>query len=125
HELPILQQRRGGEAALHLVLVGAQRELELHLHARATLRAEPADRVLVSPDGLRAVDRPRDGFEQRRLPRAVGSEDAGDPGAEFELGVRVLPKVQEAEPVKLPQASPSPPTRATSSTPSRTNSARS
>ncbi len=113
HDLPVLLQRRGGETTRHAVLVGAQPEVELHLHARAALRAEPADRVLVAADRLRAIDRPGDRLEQRRLPGAVGPEDSGDAGPEFELGVGMLPEVDEAEPVQFHQGSPSRLTRVT------------
>src|SRR5256885_257648 len=53
--LAVLVEHRGGEPALHAVLVGAESELEVHLDARPTLRAEPTDRVLVSTHRLHAV----------------------------------------------------------------------
>src|SRR2546430_5679075 len=101
------------------------------LDARPPLRAEPADRVLVSTHRLHAVQRPGDRLENRRLAGAVRPDDPRDPGTELELGVGVLPEVHEAEPQQLHQARPSPARSpsasacATYSTPSRTNSARS
>src|SRR3989475_10629525 len=104
-------------------------ELEVHLDARPTLRAEPADRVLVPAHRLHAVQRPGDRLEDRRLAGAVRPDDPRDPGTELELGIGVLAEVHEAEPQQLhqvpPPSSPSRPTCATYSTPSRTNSARS
>src|SRR5207244_967728 len=127
--LAVLVEHRGGEPALHAVLVGAESELEVHLDARPTLRAEPADRVLVSTHRLHAVQRPGDRLEDRRLAGAVRPDDPRDPGTELELGIGVLAEVHEAEPQQLhqvpPPSSPSRPTCATYSTPSRTNSARS
>src|SRR2546430_11936605 len=103
------------------------------LDARPPLRAEPADRVLVSTHRLHAVQRPGDRLEDRRLAGAVRPDDPRDPRTELELGIGVLPEVDEAEPQQLHQLPPSPstatspsrPTCATYSTPSRTNSARS
>src|SRR5439155_1407497 len=79
-ELPVLMQRRGREAARHAILVGAEPELELDLDRGPTLRAEPADRVLVARHRLRAVDRPGERFQERRLAGTVGPDDARDPG---------------------------------------------
>src|SRR5438128_3928273 len=127
--LAVLVERRGGEPARHAVLVGAEPELEVHLDPRPALRAQPADRVLVPAHRLRAVQRPGDRLEDRRLPGAVRPDDPRDPRTELELGIGVLPEVHEAEAQQLHQAPPSPspswPTCARYSTPSRTNSARS
>src|SRR2546430_3532204 len=129
--LAVLVERRGGEAARHAVLVGAESELEVHFHARPALRAEPADRVLVAAHGLRAVQRPGDGLEDGRLAGAVRPDDSCDARTELELGIGVLAEVHEAEPQQLHQArpSPSPPPSAsrgaTDSTPRPNNSARS
>ena len=109
HELPVLLQRRGREAPRHAVLVRAEAELELHLDAGAALRPEPADRVPVAAHRLDAVERPGDGLQNGGLPGAVRAEDSGDARTEHELGVGMLPEVDEPEPMQLHQASPPPP----------------
>src|SRR5260370_38196388 len=120
-----MEEGGGGEGACNAEAVGAQSDVELYLAARAALRAEAADRVLVAAHGWRAVDGPRDRLQEGRFPRPVGPEDPREPGPELELGVRVLAEVHEAEPVQLHQPSGSPPGRPTYSPPSRTNSPRS
>src|SRR6185436_14733147 len=102
----------------------AEAELELHLHARAALRAEPAHRVFVAPHGLEPVDGPGDRFQDGRLARAVGSENPGNPRPELELGIGVLPEVGQMEAAQLHQLGSSRPACSTYSTPRRTNSAR-
>ena len=125
-EVPVQMQRRGRETARHPILVGAEPELELHLDRGPALRAEPADRVPVAPQRLRAVDRPGERLQERRLPGAVGPDDARDPGPELELRGGVLAKVDQPEPMQLHQRTPpSRPTCSTYPTPSCTNAARS
>src|SRR2546427_1673053 len=119
-------EHRGGEPALHTILVRAEPELELHLDAGSALRAEPADRVLVPAHRLYAVQRPGDRLEDGGLAGAVRPDDPRDPGTKLELGIGVLPEVHEAEPQQLHQAPPSPswPACATYSTPRPSPAAR-
>src|SRR5262245_53653786 len=125
HDLAVLPQLRAVEVARDGVLVRSQREVEGDLHARPARGAVPPDRVLVAAHRLHAVDRPGDRFEQRRFPRPVGTDDAGDPGPKLDLGLGELPEVLEPQPLQLHQAaSPSGPACSRYSTPVRTNSSR-
>src|SRR2546422_9566563 len=50
-------------------------------------------------------ERPGDGLQNGGLPGAVRAEDSGDARTEHELGVGMLPEVDEPEPMQLHQAS--------------------
>src|SRR5437773_2812058 len=101
HHHAVLMQLGVIEAAFHAKRVTAEGELELDAHGRARLRAQVANRFLVTPGGEIAVDRPGNRLEQRRLAGAVGPDDPGDAVAEHDLRVGVLPEVDEAEALQL------------------------
>ena len=55
------------QSPFHAEGVATQPELQLHAHGRTGLGAQVANGILVAARRLVAVDRPGDGFEQRRL----------------------------------------------------------
>ncbi len=85
------------QAALHAVSVRPQNEGQIHSYRGASRRAVKADAIAASPDSRRAVYRPRDCLEQRRLAGAVGADDPGEPGTEGQMRVGVLPEVAQRE----------------------------
>ena len=125
--IAVLIQLRAGESANHAILVRAEGELELHLDLGSGRRVPAANRLPAAPRGGHPVHRPRDRLEQRGLPRPVGSDDAGEAGAELEVGQLVLAEVREPNPLDAhqPAAVASRSTASISSPPVRTNRARS
>ena len=82
----------------HAVAVRAEREHRAPPRRRARGGAPRRRmRLPVATRGRHAVHRPGDGLEQRGLAGAVGSHDARQAAAEHELGVLVLPEVDEAQ----------------------------
>src|SRR3954447_15552995 len=75
-------------------------EVELHAHRRAWRRARESNGVARTASRGIAVQRPRDGFEQRRLAGAVRADDAGEARLERDDGVRVLAEILELKPVE-------------------------
>ena len=91
--IAVLVELGAVERAKDAVLVGAEREVELDLHPGARRRPAAANGLPAAARGRHAVHRPGDGLEQGGLARAVGADDAGEAGAELELGVLVLAEV--------------------------------
>src|SRR5690606_3593209 len=98
------------------VLVPRQLEDQLDLDTAATRRTGEADRVVRPARGRRAVDGPRDRFQDRALPRSVRADDPGQPGPELDLGLGVLTEVEQAQADQAhrpltPRPTPTPPAR--------------
>src|SRR6185437_12642998 len=88
---------RVGEAADDAIAMAAEVELQLHPHGSAPTGAREADRIAGAARGGIPVDGPRDRFEDRRLPRSIGTNDSREPRVELDAGVRVLPEVGERD----------------------------
>jgi hypothetical protein len=125
--IAVLIQLGAGEAANHPILVRAEGELELHLDLGSRRCVAAANRLPAPPRGRHAVHRPGDGLQQSGLPRPVGPDDAGEAGAQLEVGELVLTEVGEANPLDAhqPAAVASRSTASINSAPVRTNCARS
>ncbi len=72
-------------------------EIERHLEAGPRRGPAATQRLLGAARRRHAVQGVGDGLEQRRLARAVGPDDADQPGAELQIGQLVLPEVQRGE----------------------------
>ena len=88
---------RHRESAHHTVLVPGEFEVELHPHRRTRSGTMEAQRLVAAACGVAAVERPRDRFEDRRLARTIGPDDAGEAEVELDLGLGVLPEVEELQ----------------------------
>ena len=91
------------EGAQDAIVMGAERELELHLDPAAGRRAAAADAVAAAARRRHAVHRPGDRLKERGLPRSVRPDDSGEPGTELQLGMLVLAEVDEAQAADLHQ----------------------
>src|SRR5207245_1225875 len=123
--LAVLEQFRVVQAPDHPVLVATEPELELHFDVRPALGREPPDGVAVAACRLGPVDRPGHRLQQGRLARAVGPENARDPGAELDVRGLVLAEIRQAQAAELHQTAASRPACSTYSTPTRMKASRS
>src|SRR5215207_248964 len=80
--------------------MAAQLEVELHLHARVRPRTQGTQRLLLATRRVLPIQRPGDRLEQRRLARAVRTDDPRQPGVERDERVAVLAEVREPEAVE-------------------------
>ncbi len=108
------RDRRGGAVEIELgavqpagdeIAVSAELELELDFHRRAGHGAVRANGVARSAGRGVAVQRPRDGLENRRFAGAVGADDAREPHVEVDARLDVLPEIPEMQAVEPHQAS--------------------
>ena len=123
--IAILVQLGAVQGAEDTVLMRAEAEFHLDLHARPGRRAAPANGLAAATRRGHAVHRPRDGLENGRLAGAVRADDAGQARAEHQLGMLVLAKIGEPQPVDLHQPASSRSMPSMRLSPSRTNASRS
>src|SRR5690349_19785222 len=108
------------------ILVSAEGEIDFHFHPCARRSAAAPKGFAIAPRGGHPVHRPRNRFQDGGLARAVGTNNSGQTGAEFDLSELVLPKVDQSNAVELHQPpDQSRSTESISSRPSRMNASRS
>src|SRR5262245_66484184 len=83
--------------------MSAELEIEIDAYLGARAGAEPLDGLARSARRRHAVERPRDGLEQRRFARAVRADDSRDARVEVDAGVDVLPEVREVKMIEAHQ----------------------
>ena len=88
------------EAANYAVLVGTHCKIDLHSHRCPSRRTDPSQRLPAAPSRHIPVQRPREGLEEGRLARAVGTDDRRESGPQQEFRFGVLPEVDELEAVE-------------------------
>ena len=91
------EQLRVRQPPVDQVTMAAELEVELHANLRPRASAVEADGIARPACRGCTIQRPRDGLEDRRLARAVRSDDPRETGVEVEARVGVLAKVAEPQ----------------------------